>query len=213
MNDISGNRFGKLVAIEKLDKLKWKFKCDCGNEKSIRYWDAAHGKTTSCGCHRDSVVVSRNKLTATRGGITNSYTGKSWSNMMTRCYNKNNHTYAGYGAIGVSVCEFIRSSPVNIILLIGERPKGLSIDRVDNLKHYSCGSCKECFENGWTLNIRWSTTKQQNRNQRRNHLVTIRGVTHCVAEWAEIIGINEGSMRDRLKAKNPKRELDAPKMV
>lgn len=54
-------RFGKLVAVEKIDSIlegkkrrikrtKYLCKCDCGNEKVIRYDSLQYGWTKSCGC-------------------------------------------------------------------------------------------------------------------------------------------------------------------
>ena len=51
--DILGKRFGKLVAIERISDGsygKWKFKCDCGQEKIISKQNVTQGKVKSCGC-------------------------------------------------------------------------------------------------------------------------------------------------------------------
>lgn len=53
--DISGERFGKLVAVEmSLRNAKreamWKCVCDCGNVVNVRLWNLLHGNTKSCGC-------------------------------------------------------------------------------------------------------------------------------------------------------------------
>lgn len=53
--DLTGMRFGRLVAIERAENTKqgraqWKCKCDCGNEKVIRRSSLLDGDTQSCGC-------------------------------------------------------------------------------------------------------------------------------------------------------------------
>lgn len=55
--DLSGQKFGRLVVIEKDTSIKrpgnktyWKCQCDCGNQKSIVGQSLREGKTTSCGC-------------------------------------------------------------------------------------------------------------------------------------------------------------------
>ena len=62
-SDLSGNRFGKLVAIKPTDKRNgtnaiWELKCDCGN---ITYADTGNlgdGSTCSCGCLlRDTIFI------------------------------------------------------------------------------------------------------------------------------------------------------------
>ena len=54
--DISGQRFGKLVAIRidearsKPKRVKWKCKCDCGNTCFVALSDLTSDNTSSCGC-------------------------------------------------------------------------------------------------------------------------------------------------------------------
>ena len=63
--DLTGQRFGKLVALEKLEKKGrtyfWKCRCDCGNfcEKEAQY--LLNGDTKSCGCLRST---GENKIAA-----------------------------------------------------------------------------------------------------------------------------------------------------
>lgn len=52
--DITGERFGKLIALEKVQSKNnqtfWKCKCDCGNICEVRTNSLKTGHTTSCGC-------------------------------------------------------------------------------------------------------------------------------------------------------------------
>lgn len=53
--DLTGKRFGKLVAIAPTDMRKyghivWKCICDCGNIKLVRSIYLTNGDTQSCGC-------------------------------------------------------------------------------------------------------------------------------------------------------------------
>lgn len=55
--DLTGQRFGKLVVIEKAEKNKfgqilWLCKCDCGNETKVISPSLNCGATKSCGCLR-----------------------------------------------------------------------------------------------------------------------------------------------------------------
>lgn len=57
--DLTGQRFGKLLVVEKAEPHKtkggkyvtmWKCKCDCGNETVVATQKLRKGHTTSCGC-------------------------------------------------------------------------------------------------------------------------------------------------------------------
>lgn len=56
MKDITGLRFGKLVAIKPTEKrdnigrIMWLCKCDCGNEVVVSGYCLRNGGTKSCGC-------------------------------------------------------------------------------------------------------------------------------------------------------------------
>ena len=55
--DISGNRYGKLVVLEKSTERSryWKCLCDCGNESIVSYSSLTLDSTKSCGCFRREV--------------------------------------------------------------------------------------------------------------------------------------------------------------
>lgn len=50
--DLTGKRFGKLVARKQVDKKNnmWLCDCDCGNQKVVRYRNLTSNNTRSCGC-------------------------------------------------------------------------------------------------------------------------------------------------------------------
>lgn len=59
-NDITGQRFGRLTAIEQSTnkgiKTTWKCECDCGNEVDVRTTHLTSNAIRSCGCIRDELV-------------------------------------------------------------------------------------------------------------------------------------------------------------
>lgn len=131
-------------------------------------------------------------------GLRKTPTGNSWSAMMSRCFNKNYSVYQQYGAVGITVCEFIRKSPASILDLIGMRPVNKTIDRKDNLGNYSCGSCAQCVSMGWPMNIRWATNSEQGRNRKTNQIFEFAGVSRCVAEWSESTGVRSDLIYNRI---------------
>ena len=94
-----------------------------------------------------------------------SYTYTSFANMKTRCYNPNSTNWNLWGGRGIKVCErWLDNSKeryhdfsqgyLNFLEDMGERPAGLSLDRMDSDKDY----CPE--------NCRWATAEEQSFNQR-----------------------------------------------
>lgn len=58
IKDITGERFGRLIAIKRTGKKKnnsqvWECKCDCGNICEVAEGSLQSGKTNSCGCLLD----------------------------------------------------------------------------------------------------------------------------------------------------------------
>ena len=69
--DLTGQRFGKLVALEptkKNNKTAWRCKCDCGNETIVFTFCLRNGNTSSCGCGATNSV--KNELGNKYGRLT-----------------------------------------------------------------------------------------------------------------------------------------------
>lgn len=93
-------------------------------------------------------------------------TYSSWQHMKDRCNNPNNTHYNYYGGRGIKVCKRWLDSEkgfINFLEDMGERPQGLTLDRIDVNGNYDPSNCK------------WATRKKQRINQRKkNNLVGIR---------------------------------------
>jgi hypothetical protein len=74
--------------------------------------------------------------------------------------------YHHYGGRGIRVCERWRNDRLAFYADMMPKPDGLTLDRIDNDGHYSCGKCPECRREGWPLNCRWATWKEQAANKR-----------------------------------------------
>jgi hypothetical protein len=117
---------------------------------------------------------------------------KVWIAMKQRCLNPNDRSYKNYGGRGITVCkswthdyEAFRSWCYANGYVDGGK---LSLDRINNDKGYSPNNC------------RFSTRLVQNRNKRqKQRLLTARGVTKPMSEWAKDLGLSNTSIiRGRL---------------
>lgn len=208
IKDITDKRFGRLVAINFVKHEGWNCACDCGRYCIATGTNLRNGLNQSCGCFR-SEKATEDRTTHGFSGTTIHCT---WRKIKERCYSVSSKDFKDYGGRGIIACDAIKSTPKSIFDLIGEKPKGASIDRIDNNGNYSCGECDQCKAIGWVKNIRWATTSQQQRNKRTSRLVTFNGETKCVAEWAELFRIPYGKLYARFTRQNmtPEQAFSSP---
>ncbi|KKN98994.1 hypothetical protein LCGC14_0142390 [marine sediment metagenome] len=188
--NLVGQKFGKLLVLRHLKKDKygnheWLCRCDCGQEKIIRGDYLKSGHTQSCGCLQKKMTSMKNTIHGHNKNGQSSKTYMIWAAIIQRCTNPSNGNYLYYGGRGITVCKRWRKFE-NFLKDMGEAPKGLQIDRINNDKGY----CKS--------NCRWATRKEQARNTRTNHLITCFGKTQCITAWAEEIGIHVNTIYWRL---------------
>lgn len=189
-NDLAGKRFTRLTVIRFSHHAApgrrpvWLCRCDCGTENPIRGQSLLSGATTSCGClHRETVTVHGHYVNDTP-----SPTYNSWLAMMTRCRLETHRFYHLYGGAGITVCERWHSF-ANFLSDMGERPEGMTLDRVDNDGNYELANC------------RWATWSEQNRNRGTyNRRLNIEGREVTVSEWAELTGMSVTLIRQRVDA-------------
>lgn len=105
--------------------------------------------------------------------------------MIQRCYDNNSLAFKNYGGRNITVCERWLVFE-NFLSDMGDRPEGMSIERIDNDKGYSPDNCK------------WATRKEQASNRRSNRVYEHNGKTLTLMQWAELTGIPYFTIRNRI---------------
>ena len=188
--DLTGQRFGRLTAVGVAGKRGthtiWRCECDCGESTKVQVDKLRSGHTRSCGCIHREQLVQRN--TVHDGAGTRLYW--AWAHIKDRCNNEACKDYSLYGGRGIQVCDEWTNDFMAFRdwALANGYSEDLSIDRINVNGNYEPSNC------------RWATAVQQANNKRSNHRVQFNGETHTLTEWERITGIQQSTIRQRLKA-------------
>lgn len=119
-------------------------------------------------------------------GMSNTKFYRRWRAMVRRCTCPRDTSFYLYGGRGIRVCvRWLRFE--NFISDMGfPSDQSLQIERRDNNGHYTPSNC--C----------WATRKAQGRNKRTNRLLSFRGLTKPMSQWAEELGVSYKALHMRL---------------
>lgn len=205
--DLRGQRFSRLIAMKKAPRLvgktQWLCRCDCGTVKAIRTESLRSGSIRSCGCLAKETSAKTMRTMNTTHGMCYTPTHRSWRNMFYRCTSSSDPSYHRYGAVGITVCarwtEPDGQGFLNFRSDLGERPKGMTLDRIDNAKGYDPANC------------RWATPTMQMNNRSTTRFIEFNGRRQSTGQWSTETGIPFGVLTLRIKAGwSPARALTEP---
>lgn len=165
-----GTKFGKWTANhDGVSICKGKVRtinctCTCGRVADVILGTLLSGASRQCYMCASSIH-----------NMTDSATHKTWCSMFARCNNEKNPSYPRYGGRGISVCKEWTDFRV-FLADMGERPDGLTLDRIDVNGGYNKENC------------RWATRRLQANNRRYQRMVSYQGSEYTVADLARLIG-------------------------
>lgn len=155
--DLMGQTFGRLTVVSHAGRANdraalWSCVCACGAERVVIGKKLRSGHTQSCGCYaKDRVRETKTKHGhKPKAGKSRTYT--SWLSMHSRCNRPEFHAFHRYGGRGIKVCDRWAVFE-NFLADMGERPDGMTLDRVDVDGNYEPSNC------------RWATHAQQCANK------------------------------------------------
>lgn len=119
-------------------------------------------------------------------GLSTSQQYRAWMNMKARCDNPNFIEYQHYGGRGITYDPKWKT----FVGFWKDMEEGyqpnLSLERKDVNANYSKENC------------RWIPRGHQQRNKRNSRLVTYKGETLCLSEWAERVGLKVHTLYRRI---------------
>lgn len=186
MKDLTGQRFGRHVAVKisgknKWGNILWLCKCDCGKEHVVPSGKLVQKKSRSCGClARDMRIRQLEKHGITTGGKPRTFV--ILNGMKARCFNPKSVSYKSYGKKGVSVCDdWLEFKNFHNWAIANGYQDGYEIDRIDSLGNYE------------PINCRWIPMSENRRRQRTMRFIEIHGEKRNVSEWCRIFKISKST--------------------
>ncbi len=171
-------KYSKLSIISEVKKV-WRYRtfrclCTCWVEKNIRLSHLRSWHTTSCGCSRTEKAYK----------MSNTPFYRVWIWILQRCWDKNHKSYKDYGWRWITCRwnnfkEFYKD-------MYATYESWLTIDRINNNWDYSKDNCRR------------ATRIQQNRNTRRNRMLTYNWKTMCLTDWCKELWISNSSISHKL---------------
>ena len=180
------DKYGRLTIVKEVEERKkhryFLCKCDCWNKKTVELSHIKNWHTKSCWCLQNEKT--------TKHWLCGTQIYNSWQCMKQRCDDILSENYHNYWWRWITYDKKWKKFKLFYEDMWPTYKKWLILDRKNNNKNYCKSNCK------------WSTPKEQNRNQRTNKNIIYNWKTQCLSAWCEELWLNYSTVWDRIYTLN-----------
>jgi len=154
--DISGKRFGRLLAVKELSQkhrkvFLWLCKCDCGKDHITARYNLIRGDSRSCGCYRSDITKIRERMQPYQA---------LYNIVVKRAEKRKISFELSYEEFvdftNTCACYYCGDEVKWTKFNTGKNPKAYNLDRINSSKGYSKDNCHVCcfacnmFKGSWS---------------------------------------------------------------
>ena len=178
--NLQGRIFGRWRVLHHFRGSFWACICECGVERNVHAGRLKNLQSQSCGCKKREETRERFRV----HGMSGSKIFNIWKNMLDRCNNPNAAAYRHYGGRGITVDPRWLSFE-NFFADMGLKPRGMSLDRIDNNGPYGPKNCA------------WRSDKNQANNRRNAVRIVLDGIEDSLEGHSARTGIKYHTLYKR----------------
>lgn len=179
------------------------YKCICGKEVMVDNYKVNSLRTKSCGCMSKQFISERNG----KHHLKNHPLYNIWHSMVSRCTKEYASKYEYYGQSGVTVCNEwkIDFKAFYDWAMSNGWERGKQIDK--DIIPSKLGITERVYSPEMCCIV----TNKENCNKRStNNVITYKGESKTISQWADSVGVDQKLMRYRILNWGIEKALNTP---